>query len=170
MTEPIERFSPESGQFVTSKKATLTIRTIGPGLIERKRKQLRDVQQYPKPPVIEVDHGKGRKSERPNLTDEVYLAEVAKLDRIVGNDFTEWMFSSGIEEEAPTTPVEGSLFHEIMLGEVAKPTRVTYRYLWINSLLDANDFEFLVEAIVGKIGITQEGLRQAAEDFPRDGE
>lgn len=170
MTQPIERFSPESGQFVTSKGATLTIRTIGPGLIERKRKQLKGLQRYPKPPVVTVDHGKGRTSERPNLTDEVYVAETAKIDREVGNDFTEWMFSAGIEQDPPKVPEEGTLFHEIIQGETEKPTRVTYRYLWINSLIDAPDFEFMVEAIVGKIGITQEGLRQAAEDFPRDGE
>jgi hypothetical protein len=170
MSNPIERFSPETGQFVTSKKATLTIRTIGPGIIERKRKQLKDLRQYPKPPVVSVDHGKGRVSERPNYKDEVYLAEVARIDREVGNEFTEWMFSAGIEENPPKVPVEGSLFHEIIQGETKKPTRVTYRYLWINTLIDATDFEFLVEAIVGKVGITQEGLRQAADDFPRDGE
>jgi hypothetical protein len=161
---PIDRFDANNKTYTTSAGKVLKFRPIGPGAIDLKREQFSKLEKEPKPPLIEVNHGKGRTSEMPNLKDELYIALKNEHDSKVGRLLIEWIISTGLEYDIPTTPEPGSVFEAALEG-MGDLNKITYRYLYFNSIMDSNDYAFLMEAIVGQQGVTQLGLSQAAEDF-----
>lgn len=165
MSAPIERFDAKNKTYTTASGTVVKFRPIGPGAIDKKREQFSNMKKPPKPPIIEVSHGKGRVSEMPNYKDEYYLAARNEHDNEVGRMMVEWIFSTGLEATIPDNPEPSSVFASILEGMPDTLTVVTRRYLYFNSIMDANDYAFLMEAIVGQQGVTQLGLTQAAADF-----
>lgn len=168
LSAPSERFDAVNKTYITASGTPVKFKPIGPGAIDFKRKQFEEMLPEIKAPVIEVNHGKGRTSEVPNLSDENYLALKAERDTTSGRMLVEWIFSTGLEATIPDKPEPGSVF-EAVLENVGNVTKVTRRYLYFNSIMDSNDYAFLLEAIVGQQGVTQLGLAKAAEDFPDNG-
>lgn len=169
LPSPQERFDARNKTYTTSAGLVVKLRPIGPGAIDHKREQFSKMKKKPQAPVLEVSHGKGRTSEVPNIKDELYLALLAEHDSDVGRMMVEWIFATGIDVTVPDNPEPGSVFAGILEGEESSLPTITRRYLYINSAIDANDYAFLLEAIVGQQGVTQMGLSQAAKDFQDNG-
>lgn len=164
LSAPADRFDALNKTYVTASGTPVKFKPIGPGAIDFKRKQFEGMQPDIKPPVLEINHGKGRISEVPNLKDENYLEQKAVRDANAGRLLVEWIFSTGLDATIPDKPEPGSVF-EAVLEDQGDLTKVTRRYLYFNSIMDANDYAFLLEAIVGQQGVTQLGLAKAADEF-----
>lgn len=173
--KPEDRFNPIRSEFTTSKGHTLKLNPIGPGALEYKRRQFTKYIGKPKPPLIELNHGKNRKSMVDDLSAPNYLLAMQQHDSEVGSMITEWIFYVGVETDPPENVLETNLLFAKIVespedanGNTLGPKlpQVTYKYLWVNSLIDAFDFQFLIEAIVGQQALTQGGLVAAADDFP----
>lgn len=172
---PEERFDANNKSYITAAGPPIKLRAIGPGAIDHKRAQFEKLYKRPKAPKRTVDHGKGRTSEVFDTTDEHYQDQLAEYNADVSRKLMEWIIAIGVEVIVPETPEKGSVFEAVLFDEdeikdTGPMTTLRRRYLYINSIIDALDYAFLTEVIIGQKGVTQFGLDQAAEDFPNNGE
>lgn len=167
---PEERFDPRNKTYTTAANKVLKLRPVGPGIIERKRRHFENVLRKPEPPMMTLDHGKGRTSEIPNLKDENYQLMMNQYNSELTVRIMEWILAVGVDVDVPDKPEAGSVFEAVLLDEdVESLSPLVRKYLYINSVMDAEDYAFLTEIIIGQQGVTQQGLAQAAEDFPNNG-
>lgn len=167
LTTPEERFDPRNKTYTTAGGKILKLRPVGPGIIERKRRQFENVLRKPEPPIMTLDHGKGRTSDVPNVKDENYQMLLQQYNAELTVRIMEWILAVGVDVDVPEKAEPGSVFEAVLMDEdVESLNPLTRKYLYINSVMDAEDYGFLTEVIIGQQGVTQQGLAQAAEDFP----
>lgn len=158
-------FHKERGVFVTQSGQTFTIAKTNPLLIER----LVDTQQgKPDVPVIEVSAPGGRKRLESNPRDPDYLEAVAVWEREKQIKLLVYLFSKGIRENP--TPEEVENLRDVLPDE----SEAMYKYLWVGEKvegdLDTGEAILLMQAIMGLVRPTQEGLEEAAASFQSDGQ
>lgn len=164
--EILARFNPADNSFLTASGYTLKFRAISAGILDRAQQRFEDMFDKPEVPIIIIDHGKERTSEKLNHTDPDYLVEVEKWNTKVLRELNVWLYAVGILVDIPEQPEKGSLYEEILLLEGEDCSEHVKKYLYISSLLTTSEFTFMNEAIIGNASVTKEGLQQAAEDFP----
>lgn len=169
---PKERYDPNNKTFTTSTGFILKIKPIGPGMLDRKQKQFQKMLKYPKPPKREVDYGKNRKEWIDDVNNPTYTAAVAELDEQAATKLVEWILGMGSDFTIPDMS-QNEMIQDYIEGENTKfgsYPPFLQRYLVLNTEIDASDYNFLMEVIVGSKGVTALGLEQAAEDFPDSSE
>ena len=162
----LARFNPAESIYITQKGHTLKFRAISAGLVDRAQIYFEGLRPKPEMPIIILDHGKGRTSERGDPNDAAYLVELAEWNTVVYRELNMWLFANGIEIDLPKKPEVGSLYAASLKLEASDVSDDIKKYLYIISLINTEEFSFLGEVIIGNKSVTQAGLQQAAEDFP----
>lgn len=158
-------FHPELGVFMTESGQRFTLQKTNPLLIER----LVDTQQgKPEIPIIEVSAPGGRKRLEANPKDPDYLAAVNVWEREKQIKLLVYLFSKGIQE----SPTEEEI--ETLRDVLPDESQAMYKYLWVGEKvegdLDEGEAIQLMQAIMGLVRPTQEGLQVAADSFQSDGQ
>lgn len=168
--EVLARFRPAENEYTTKTGVLLKFRPISAGILERAQARIETLYPEPQPPMTEIDHGKGRTSQQPNVRDDWYLLQHAKWRRITGEKLGAWTFGTALEVDVP--PWEVSQNNPVYWGACSledpdelKRDPHLQKYLYVCSLLESEEYQFLFEAIIGNRSITKAGLQEAAADF-----
>lgn len=148
--------------FITRSGAELHLKPVPALVVER---LFKDQSGKPQVPMVDVLIGGKHSRSEPNPNDPAYLNAL--------NDWTlehqmkvfQYVIWKGIDNATPKDFVKE---HRQFLPDATEPEM---KYLWIGSLLEnLEDIRLLVDAIIGQTAITEQGLEQAVQSFPGDGE
>lgn len=125
----------------------------------------------PEPPMVEVLIGGTHKRLEPDPSDadyqlklELWSQEMEEWERVQREKILIYAFTQGIVVDVPSTFVDEAAF---FIGDNASPLLIKYEY--ICSLIEDDDIEFLMEAIVGQTVATSKGIEEAKSFFPGKG-
>lgn len=164
--EILARLNPIKETYTTSKGVELKIRTISGILVERIQDNIQQSIPEPEPPLLIIDHGKGRTSETRDVKDHGYLLAHAKWQGAVSREILLVLFDVGIECTIPENLEDDPLYRVAKEYEQKEITPRVEKFLYLNTVMDSEEAQFLSEAIVGKGALTKSGLDEAAEEFP----
>lgn len=172
--EVLARFRPASSEYTTASDFVLKFRPISSGVLDRVQERIAEQEGEPQPPMIEIDHGKGRTSLAPDLSNDWYLLQHAKWRGKCSRKLAVWVYSVSVDIDAPNwrdADPKGVFYNQMLLEDPDLDTKDPnmYKYLYICSILDGEEYSFLFEAIIGQATITRLGLQEAAADFPGKG-
>ena len=164
--EILARFSPADNTYVTSKGIAIRFRALSPGTLDRVQARFEERFVKPIPPIITIDHGKGRTSDRHDYQDPEYLIQHQIWQEKVARAISDWSFVVGIEVDVPSDPKANPIYEAHLAIEDPNIDEDTKKVIYINSIIAGEEYSFLFEAIVGKASVTKAGLAQAEAEFP----
>lgn len=165
----LARFSPAENLYTTKSGHKIHFRILSAGTLERVQMGLEAKFPEPVPPMITIDHGKGRTSVQADYNDEGYVRALTRWNNKLLRELNLWIFQHGLEVDIPDKPEKGSVFEASLEAQEAlgkEEIARALKYSYVSAICTTDEFKFLAEAVIGQGSITQEGLAQAADDFP----
>lgn len=149
--------------YTTRMGVVLALQPISPIIVMRLRS---DKWGMPQPPVEEVAVGPKQKLvKQANKEDPDYKERLRQWEIDQNEKILIYAWSQGIKTNPPKKDLD--LMIELFPGA----SENQLKYLWVSSVLgDDDDIAELTEAIISQSVVTEQGIRDAEETFPSNGQ